>query len=159
MSPEEMEEVFGNEANYNVRENPRGPAEFPDGSNWVSCTNWAHYVRRVLGDRAQIFGFDQDENPASQIAQECGGHDFAVVDERYIVDGWIKNVDHLSQRAVFDLDDPDQADEIRRYYGDRSAWGRGDANEAALDRESPATRARAMEGTRFLGAVPVPSFG
>lgn len=158
MTPEQMDEVFGNEANYNVSTFPDAAAEFPDGTEWFICTNWAHYVRRVLGDRAEIYGFDDESNPTSLIAQESGGHDFAVVDGRYIVDGWAKNVEQHIRCAVLDLDNPEHAAKIVELYGDRSKWDRGDANEAMIDRETPEERAAAMEGTRFPGfEAPAPS--
>lgn len=158
MTPEQLEEVFGNEKNYNVTSFEDSGSEFPDGTAWAFCTNWAHYVRRVLGARCEIYGFDEEQNPDSLIAQEAGGHDFALVDGRYIVDGWAKNVEGMANRAVFDLEDEAQTDEILRLYGHRENWGRGDGNENAIDAESAIEREKAMAGTMFqpVEATPAP---
>ena len=149
MDMAELAEVFGSEKNYGVRDHEDGPAVFPDGSTWAKCTNWARYVRRVLGERVAIYGFSEDDNPTSEIARICGGHDFAVVDNRYVVDGWAMNVERLSTRAVFDLSDPADAEEIRRLYGSRECWQRGSGLEQELDEETPSARDAALAGTGF----------
>jgi hypothetical protein len=93
---------------------------FPDGSNSARCTHWAEQVRKVLGsDRVRIVGYD--ENPEAEAASG-GDHDFALVDGRYIVDGWAKEWEMSADRAVHDLEDPADAAEIGRLYGDSSGW-------------------------------------
>lgn len=49
------------------------------------------------------------------------GHDFAIVDGRYLVDGWAK-VFESRPRAVLDLLDPADQEEIHTYYGDPALW-------------------------------------
>jgi hypothetical protein len=97
-------------------------ATFPDGSPAATCTSWARQVAAALGSRAAVFGFSAEDNPSSEIASDVGGHDFAVVDGRWIVDGWASDWDSYSDRAVHDLEDPSEAGEIRRLYGDRARW-------------------------------------
>jgi hypothetical protein len=146
-----LEEYYANEANFNVTM-PYGfgnGAEFPDTTPWFSCSNWAVYVRRVEGPVAQLYGFFETENPHSRIARVCGGHDFAVVTDRFIVDGWVVNVEGLCNRAVFDLADPADKDVIRDLYGDPKIWMphfRREALEAAVDRESADERRKALTG-------------
>jgi hypothetical protein len=36
-----------------------------------------------------VYGFLSEENPTSAIARAAGGHDFAVIDDRFIVDPWL----------------------------------------------------------------------
>jgi hypothetical protein len=145
----ELEKYYGNEENFCVTKVGDNPAKFPDGSPWAECTSWAIYVRRNEGKRAKIYGFDSDENPDSEIAQLCGGHDFAVVADRFIVDGWVVNVEGMSKHAVFDLRDPADRPIIHRLYGDPVVWlecfRREDLEEIA-DEETPVQRARAMAG-------------
>ena len=85
---ESLESYYGDENNFAL-EKPSDdvPTMFPDGSHWASCGNWTRYVRRLEGRVVQLYALDSDENPDSKIAELCGGHEFAVVDRRYIVDG------------------------------------------------------------------------
>lgn len=123
---------------------------FPDGSAVAFCTNWAKYVRRIEGaGQCELFGFFSDEVPESLIAQRCGGHDFAIVDGRYLVDGWLKHVECESNVAVFDLDNPANADIVARLYGPREKWPRNYALEAAVDDEPPEARQDAMRGVKL----------
>lgn len=150
-SQEDLEILFGDEARYNVVEGDgvTEGATFPDGTPWAFCTNWARMVRRIMGERAQIFGFSEEANPGSEIAADCGGHDFAVVDERYIVDGWVKNVELRHGASVIDLLDPANADLIARLYGDRACWERSQDIEKHVDLEDVQERQAALNGTNF----------
>lgn len=96
----------------------------------TQCTGFAMKVLEKLGRaRVKIKGFFGEENPSSEIGQDAGGHDFAVADGRYIVDGWLgegfatpMGNNDLPARAVFDLEDPADKAEIDRLYGDQSKW-------------------------------------
>lgn len=146
LNEERLHALFSVEEHYGtVHEDAGDGAQFEDGTRWSTCTNWAAYVIRALGRRAAMFGFDDEMNPGSSIADDYGGHDFAVVDGRYIVDGWVTNVAGMSERCVFDLQNPEHADEILKLYGDRSNWEDGyDPNQ-----ESAKDRAEAMKTARF----------
>jgi hypothetical protein len=123
---------------------------FADGSAVFFCTNWARYVRRVEGpDRCQLFGFSSDEVPESLIAARCGGHDFAVVDGRYLVDGWLKDLERESDVAVFDLNDPKNDAFILKVYGPREKWPRNHALEDDVDEEKPEARRAALAGAKL----------
>lgn len=105
-----------------------GPATFPSGTPWALCWAWADDLQRRLGsDRVKKYGFSDEDNEASEIARLCGGHDFAVVDHRYIVDGWAANVELVHKTGVLDLEDPDHFDDITRLFGDPRCWKDGDA--------------------------------
>ena len=93
----------------------------PDGGRAANCYDCAYYIRS-LEPNTKIYGFWSRENTgwAGAILQD--GHDFAVVDGRYIVDPWIVETEALSNRAVFDLKNPADQAEIRRLYGDERSW-------------------------------------
>lgn len=100
---------------------------FPTGKAFFICTNWANLTRRYFGeDRIVVMGYLHIHNQASAISEQYEGHDFAVLDGRFIVDGWITGVG-LEQpgRAtpgLYDLQNKDDAAEIARLYGDQTAW-------------------------------------
>lgn len=107
---------------------------FPDGSSAVVCTNYAIQIARALPGRVEIFGFANEDNPTSRVAREeihPGGHDFAVVDGRYLVDPWIKLVAGVNEKIVFDFDNPDDLLEVQDFYGLKSCWSHMHAAERA----------------------------
>lgn len=99
---------------------------FPDdGSSATCCTNYARHIAAALPGRVKLFGFYEQQNPTARTAQEAGGHDFAVVDERWIVDPWIRLVAGMSERIAFDLGESGDAAIIADLYGDRARWVEG----------------------------------
>jgi hypothetical protein len=99
----------------------------PDGSSATVCTNYAVHVGRKLPDRTQIFGFSNNDNPTSRVAREeihPGGHDFAVVDGRYLVDPWIRLVACEGEQILFDLENEHDAVLVLDIYGPRECWRR-----------------------------------
>lgn len=87
----------------------------------VVCTGYACAIQQKLGrDRVKIYGFSREDNPGSLIARDFGGHDFAVVDDRFIVDPWLVDVAEVQSKGVFDLEN--DADEVLWLYGPRSNW-------------------------------------
>jgi hypothetical protein len=135
--------------------NPDGPAEFPDGSYWVICSNWAQDLHKRLGRRVVQYGFDDEENPTSEIAQLAGGHDFAVVDGRHIVDGWLAKVEQLHETGIFDLEDETQFADIIRFYGDPRCWK--DSSTSAFLDETDENDLRNQVATRLFDATLAPS--
>lgn len=96
---------------------------FPDDATSATvCTNYAIHIARALPGRVRLFGYYEEDNPTARTAQAVGGHDFAVVDDRFIVDPWIRLVESMSDRIFFDLDDPTDAAIIADLYGDRARW-------------------------------------
>lgn len=107
----------------------------PDGRSAVVCTNLANHVvsrlkeKHLLAgensvDSAIVVGFSCNDNPTSSFATEgfLYGHDFAIVNYRYLVDPWIKLVDGRSAHAVHDLADYRQASKAAVIYGNPSTW-------------------------------------
>lgn len=146
------------ESNFNVTQEEDTPALFPDGGQAFICTDWATYVRRILGNRAKMVGFQNVEG-----GEEIGrthapdlpacGHDFALVDDRFIVDGWIVNVECFHDTGVLDIMDPANAEFIARYYGNPEHWVRNEDLERITDNEPPHLRAQAMEGVKPCEAL------
>jgi hypothetical protein len=91
-----------------------------DGRRLAVCTDCARFIRdRELNTR--IVGYVHDDNP-SAASELAFGHDFAIVDEPFIVDPWVVIVVGESRRAVSDLQDPEDSAEIMRLYGDPAKW-------------------------------------
>lgn len=67
-------------------------------------------------------GFFANQNPESRLAREFMGHDFAVLDGRFIIDPWLTRVEVLAERAVFDLESPSDASIVGDLYGKRACW-------------------------------------
>lgn len=104
---------------------PGGQSFFPDGSSAVECTNYAVQVFRAYPGRVRIVGFANEDNPTSKVAREeihPGGHDFALLDERYLVDPWIRLVACEAQQIVYDLTDPVDAAVVLDTYGPQACW-------------------------------------
>lgn len=100
-------------------------SEFPDGTSAICCTNYAIQIFKAMPGRVRIFGFANEDNPTSRVAREelhPGGHDFAVVDDRYIVDPWLRLVLGEKGPIVFDMHDEVQAAIALDNYGPRSCW-------------------------------------
>lgn len=97
----------------------------PHGGSAVCCTDYASLIFLRLPGRVQIFGFANVDNPSSRCAREefhPEGHDFAVVDGRFIVDPWPRLVPMVMDQAVFDLFDPADAALALDVYGPRECW-------------------------------------
>lgn len=107
-----------------------GTSEFDSGYSGTTCTGFACAVLKKLGAaRVKVMGFLADDNPSSQIAADAGGHDFALVDGRYIVDGWLgegfstpMGNGELPARTVFDLKNPNDHALVAELYGDQAKW-------------------------------------
>lgn len=85
---------------------------------------WAMEARKLFGERISIFGFWSYENPeAGLIGELRERHDFAVLDGRWLLDGWVSR--HWSGEAgapVTDLQDPSDLQRQRMFYGDPANW-------------------------------------
>ena len=105
----------------------------PHGGSACCCTDYAIHIFRALPGRVEIFGFANSDNPTSRVAREemhPGGHDFAVVDDRYIVDPWPRLVQGGFSQMVFDLKGADAALALD-IYGPAACWRR--MHEAMID--------------------------
>lgn len=104
---------------------PGSQSLLPHGGSACCCTDYAVHIYLALPGRVQIFGFANEDNPTSRCAREQfhpGGHDFAVVDNRFIVDPWPRLVPCVMQEMVFDMEDPVEGAMALDVYGPRSCW-------------------------------------
>jgi hypothetical protein len=71
----------------------------------------------------RVVGYYSSENRSAAVGNGCcEGHDFALIDERFIVDYWAYRVAKVIDRAVFDLHDSEQLDLAKFYYGKKELW-------------------------------------
>jgi hypothetical protein len=97
-----------------------GGSNIPGYGSPFICTSSSQFIAdRTGGD---VMGFDGDDNPGSSLGQLAGGHDFVVVDGRYIIDWWARFIEGETDRTVFDMQDPAQAEAIASLYGDPTTW-------------------------------------
>ena len=98
----------------------------PDGSSSVVCTNYAQHIKTTLNARnVEIVGFFCSDNQDCTFTRMelAEGHDFALVDGRYLVDPWLRLVcgyDNLPM--VYDLLDHKEAKDAANMYGTRDRW-------------------------------------
>ena len=117
----ELQARYGTDAALDVRFNDEeGFSELPNGGRAAVCTDCARFIRSKEPS-TKIVGYSHEDNP-SGASELAFGHDFAIVDDRYIVDPWVVGTAGESSRAVFDLENPLDANEIRRLYGDPGKW-------------------------------------
>lgn len=110
----------------------------PNGEPAVICGFCAAYIVRVEG-AGKVVGFHDGMNPTAHAAgYPGGGHDFALIDDRYIVDPWVKETGLTSRRAVFDLLEPADAEEVMWLYGDQAKWESAGSDVVARRTSKPA---------------------
>ena len=141
-SSEHMDEFYG------IEFGGEGQSSFrKTGHSGVQCTGFACAIQDKLGKgRVKVVGFSDEANPGTvfggnkgfkEIAPQADGHDFAVLDDRYIIDPWLTEFAD-SKQGVFDLQDPGDAEAVRGIYGDPSRWesAGGDTRKVELPRSS-----------------------
>jgi len=106
----------------------RPDAHFANGYWWGTCTGYAMEIQSRLGAaRVKVMGFHAKKNPRSEISEKVlDGHDFAIVDNRYIIDPWVRHIKvngyDFMARGIYDMDNPADLAEIHRLYGDPDSW-------------------------------------
>ncbi|MEK6409393.1 MAG: hypothetical protein AABN34_20920 [Acidobacteriota bacterium] len=94
---------------------------FRSGGSCAVCTDSAIKIGRHF--RGTVFGYICAINPGAAIGKQfCEGHDFAVIDNRFLVDYWAFRVIRLITDPVFDLSRKPDTREVIRLYGDPSTW-------------------------------------
>ncbi|MBU2853433.1 hypothetical protein [Acidithiobacillus ferriphilus] len=127
-----LENRFGSDAAFGIRtvndfgqDDPNGRSVLPNGGSAVQGSSYAEYIRDNLpGHAVQIAGFNASDNPDSAYAQKewDDGIDFAIVDQRYLIDPWPKLVLGESYPVVYDLNDPAGQIKVKEIYGDPQKW-------------------------------------
>lgn len=129
-SEEQIGVRYGDSSTMQSREEYSGPPDEYDEIAWLPndmymgrCTHCARFVVKSLGE-GEVYGFSVDENPvASEDIKACFGHDFAVVQGRYIVDIWTTLYAGIEKQVVYDLRDKRDHAKITEIYGDPKLWG------------------------------------
>lgn len=125
LSIKEYDKKYGHLGKEN---GPDTASLMPDGSSAICCTNYAHYVRNILGNmgfKVDVVGFSNEDNPTSLCAIDeyhPGGHDFAIVDDRYLIDPWVRLVAAVEEQIFYDLSNPADAAKANVIYGPRQLW-------------------------------------
>ena len=118
-----------------VGEGESGGAEFAGtGMSAVCCTGYALAIQKKLPGRVRVYGFWSEDNPGAAVSEYSDGHDFAVVDGRYIVDPWAQEVEGCSSWGVLDLLNEQHGSAIRRLYGDREKWEELETHNAQIEK-------------------------
>lgn len=84
------------------------------------CTNTAVWLADRLG--GLVYGYSVEDNPSAEIGALEGGHDFAVVDGRWLADFWAKDSYQLPD--LYDMNSPREMASVVKRYGDPSRWTR-----------------------------------
>lgn len=136
LSWDEYDEQF---ASIPVDQRPNGQSVLPHGGSAVCCTDYAHHIKLTLtpsGHHVDVVGFANEDNPESLCAIEeyhPGGHDFAIVDGRYLIDPWVRLVVAVEDQIFYDLENPVDLEKAVRIYGPREKWlSLLDAQEVAV---------------------------
>ncbi len=96
---------------------------FPHVSG-VCCTGYALEINRRLERRTSIYGFYAEDNLKAELGKISDGHDFAVIDHRYIVDPWATGIECVYEPAALDIRSKRHKTTIEKFYGPISKWDR-----------------------------------
>lgn len=91
------------------------------GHPFIICTNIARFLKENFFPQAEIKGYSIYDNPEAEIGQDCDGHDFIVIDGRYILEFWYKHVECVEDCPVL-IDIQEQPELVKKYYGDPATW-------------------------------------
>lgn len=103
----------------------RGGQQIFSRTRTPACLCWgsAQEVIAELGpSRAVLTGYHCPPRSASAMAAVADGHDLAIVDGRYLVDGWAAHVEQLTSRSVLDLLNPIDLAEAQRVHEPFDHW-------------------------------------
>jgi hypothetical protein len=95
--------------------------EFDHGNPFTICTNGAKWLRDNYFPKAVVMGYWIENNPTAEIGQDIYGHDFLLIDNRYILDFWYFHVCGKENAPVF-LDMEKDQELVKKYYGDHTKW-------------------------------------
>jgi hypothetical protein len=94
---------------------------FRSGGDCCRCTDSAFKIVKRFGGR--VVGFCSSDNPSAQINDIIGeGHDFALIQDRFIIDYWLFRVHGALKSPVLDLRRRADAELAGRLFGNRDAW-------------------------------------
>ena len=92
---------------------------FPGGDH---VTGKCGACARIITDRfgGQVVGYWHEDNPAARVGETEGGHDFAVTEDRILVDPWLFH--YYAEPPVLDLTEPAGRAEALARYGPEEKW-------------------------------------
>ena len=93
-----------------------------EGYTRLSCTQCTNSARLLAHrHKGKVVGYVvHDPTKDARIGAYSLGHDFAIIDNRWLVDYWAKHVDGSREAAVLDLEQ--DREEILKLYGDPGDW-------------------------------------
>jgi hypothetical protein len=92
------------------------------GIDRMNCGLAPKMCQKLGAGRVQFVSLHAHGCPESSIAQKHRSHYFAIVDERFIVDPWLADVEPSKEKGLYDLSAEDDAPDIQRLYGNQSDW-------------------------------------
>lgn len=86
---------------------------FPGGEHETgNCTACARIISQRFG--GEVRGYYHADNPTARVGETQYGHDFAVTQDRFLVDPWLYH--YYGEPPVLDMDAPaDRAEAAARY--------------------------------------------
>jgi len=94
---------------------------FPGGEHQTRhCTGCARLVTERFGGETR--GYWAEDNPLATAGEAEGGHDFALIAGRFIVDPWLYH--YYGDSPVLDMDVPAERTEAVARYGPEENWRR-----------------------------------
>jgi len=88
------------------------------------CTSTAAHVAKKLGGK--VYGYADSAKAGASLGEGPdgeGGHDFAVIGNRYIADWWANS--YHDKPDLWDMQNPAHKQTIAKLYGDRRKWKLG----------------------------------
>lgn len=71
----------------------------------------------------RVVGYRSSNNRTAQIGNEqCEGHDFAIISDRFIVDYWAFRIAGLIANPVLDMSNKSDHALVRVLYGNEQTW-------------------------------------
>jgi hypothetical protein len=92
-----------------------------EGHDFVICTNIARWLKNTMFPDAKIMGYAEWDNPTAKTNRYAEGHDFLVVNDRFIIDFWLKHTECIKDAPVM-IDMVAQPDLVAEWYGDKKKW-------------------------------------
>ena len=123
-----------------IRRDTNGRLTFPSGRSPGLALDWALESASQINAVSAVAGFWCFENPeAPSLGDLAERHDFLLVEDRYLVDGWLRHVTGSEAPAVLDLDDPEEARRARATYGTADLWEVSPVRNAGAVANTPQT--------------------
>lgn len=95
--------------------------QFADGGACGICTHSAIQVGRAFS--GVVLGYLAENNPVAELGEGYSqGHDFAIIDDRWLVDYWAWRTTDLLEHPVLDLETDSDLTIASRLYGKHTHW-------------------------------------